>query len=276
MNLVSIAPLLLYWLALLAMQTGLSDVVLWDGSRRVQIGAIWAGWSIVVWMSSYWAHQPLRRALVLAIGFAWHAHLLAFYSGGLLARYGVMLGTYGVMQAVCFYGLQLPRWSPPKSAAAGGQDGGERDSEEQGCVGEPTAATGRQYGIADLLLITTAAAVALAAVRSHAAEATGAFWLGLPMALVTLLVTNLLAYLAGLSRHPANRAVFTFFTVAGCLIGSVWLAIVEIIAWQQALGKPSPLGFSPLAYGPLLLACSSCLVVFSWLSRAAGGSSSPV
>lgn len=153
-----------------------SDPQLLDSASHVWLATVWAGWSAAVWVL---VRPPLTLWRIGALGLllAWHCMLLAVARGEPAERYLIMFGGLGVLQATAAMLLRLPRWTTGRR-----EDG-------------PSEPRPGQFGILNLIVLTTIVALVLLAVRRYGDAGGEAFLPGtaIALALLTLIASSAIA-----------------------------------------------------------------------------------
>ncbi len=221
------------------------------------LGTAWAGWAAAVWASSRWASRPLTRVAFLVAMFAWHGLGMSVANDETAARYVVMLGGYGLIQAVVFHWLGIPRWQilwlPIQRPVSPFDTDSVVEEERQ-------VDTTGQFGIGDLIAITTLVAVLITAGRSYETLLTDSFWWGLIVGEAVLLAVAVLSVMSGLARRLV--AVFGLFVlaVATGVGGSVLLDFIETL-----VSTGIPISLWPI-YAILMTTFSILMVGFAAMS----------
>lgn len=179
----------------------------------VWLGAVWSGWGAAVWYSSRWSGRPLLRIVFLVGIFAWHSFMMAVTNNETTVRYIVMLGGYALIQSVAFRWAAIPAWRSTgrRHRVNAGQFGP--------LVGEPAE---RQFGIGDLIAITTMVAILITAAKAYNQWSTDYHWWGLFVGESVLLSVALLSVLGGLARHVVVQ-VALFVLALGVGVGGAML-----------------------------------------------------
>lgn len=243
------------------------------------LGTAWAGWAAAVWVSSRWSNRPLTRGLFLVAMFAWHGLGMSVVNDETAARYVVMLGSYGMLQAVVFHWLGIPRWqilrlplhrptSPfePDSVLAGecqveSHDGlAERGVDQGGGRGAGQGDVTRQFGIGDLIAITTLVAILITAGKSYQTLLADSFWWGLIVGEAVLLAVAVLSVLSGLATRLVELLALLVLAVATGVGGSVLLDFIESL-----VSVKDPWSLWPV-YTVLMTTFSILMVAFAALS----------
>jgi|GEM_PF-6718049 len=236
------------------------------------LGTAWAGWAAAIWASSRWSSRPLTRVAFLIVMFAWHGFGMSVVNDETAARYVVMLGGYGLIQAVVFHWVGIPRWrilrlpmqgptspfEPDCSAEADRHDEsneGLRDAIRSDDRGDVT----RQFGIGDLIAITTVVAVLITAGKSYETLLSELFWWGLIVGEAVLLAVAVLSVLSGLANRPVTILALFALAVATGLGGSLLLDFIETLVTASS---PS---WWPI-YAVLMTTFSILMVGFAALS----------
>lgn len=169
----------LYALLLIVAQVVLvprADPLLMEVSSHIWLATIWAGWSAAVWVL---VRPPLTlwRSGILGLLLAWYCMLLALMRDQPAERYLIMFGGYGVLQSAAAMLLRLPRWTTGRGAS-----------------GDAEPRPG-QFGIFNLVVLTTVVALVLLAVRRYADAGGEGFLLGtaIAAALLTLIAASAIA-----------------------------------------------------------------------------------
>jgi hypothetical protein len=254
----------------------------------VWIGTMWAGWAAGVWASSVWGVSRLRRLLFLVLLGLWHFLWMSATSGEPPERYAMMLGGYGLAQAILFRMLSIPRWgvglATGKSEAATDRDFlvGDDDALPVNLAHDPSARSpavevfddpqietqyrsGRpQFGIAELIGITTVVALLITVGKAYRPFLGNSFWWGLLVAEAMLLAIATLSVRAGLSRQPTARWCWLLATVVVCGGAAALIAYGEEIVTGQSAGVLTERLFT--RYLVLLLVFALWMLAFANLS----------
>jgi len=241
-----------------------------EGAEALWLGTMWAGWAVAAWVSTYWERLPLRRIAFILIGLAWSVIGLSTMSGEPPMRYAVMLGSYALVQAILFRWVGVPSWAPSHQRFApthveaefGGWLATKLDSSEsppgrllpaQGDIPRP------QYGISDLVVITTVIAVLIAIGETYQAKMGVSFWWGLIFAEGMLVATAALGVLCGLSRGSGGSL--------GWLLALSLVVVGGAAAFDQAeayvAGQSNSMWFR---YGVLLASFAAWIISFTIIS----------
>lgn len=207
------------------------------------LGGMWAGWAAAVWASSRWASRPLTRVVFLIVMFAWHAVGMSAISNKSAAHYVVMLGSYGLVQAVVFHWMGIPKWRILRLPLARSASPLDTDCVEgtggQAVGGEPKAGVAesiqhreggdvtRQFGIGDLIAATTVVAILITAGKSYETLLGDGFWWGLVAGEAVLLAVAVLSVMGGLAARPFEIVTFVTVAVATGVGGSFGLESIE-------------------------------------------------
>ena len=230
------------------------------------LGTAWAGWAAAVWASSRWASRPLTRAVFLVAMFAWHGFGMSVVNNETAARYVVMLGGYGLIQAMVFHWVGIPRWrilclpirrpvSPFDAEAESAVGGGQVVDR-----GEDRGDVTRQFGIGDLIAITTLVAVLITAGKSYETLLADSFWWGLIVGEAVLLAVAVLSVMSGLAQRLVSILGLFVLAVATGIGGSVLLDFIETL-----VSNGPPISLWPV-YAVLLTTFSILMVAFAALS----------
>lgn len=153
-----------------------ADPLLLETASHIWLAAVWAGWSAAVWVL---VRPPLTlwRSGILGLMLAWHCMLVALMRDEPAERYLIMFGGYGVLQSIAAMLLRLPRWTTGLGA---GDDAEPRPG---------------QFGIFNLVVLTTVVALVLVAVRRYADAGGESFLPGtvIAVSLLTLIAASAIA-----------------------------------------------------------------------------------
>jgi hypothetical protein len=237
------------------------------------LGTAWAGWAAAVWVSSRWASRPLTRVVFLVVMFAWHGLGMSVVNDETAARYVVMLGGYGMIQAVVFHWVGIPRWKilclpiqrpvSPFDTDSAVQE--ERPVESRDVLGDAIRIDNRgdvtrQFGIGDLIAITTLVAVLITAGKSYETLLADSFWWGLIVGEAVLLAVAVLSVMSGLAQRLVTILGLFVLAVATGVGGSVLLDFIETL-----VSTGIPISLWPI-YAVLMTTFSILLVGFAALS----------
>jgi hypothetical protein len=237
------------------------------------LGTVWAGWAAAIWASSRWASRPLTRVAFLVVMFAWHGFGMSVVNDETAARYVVMLGGYGLMQAILFHWVGIPQWQvkrlPPKQATSPfDPDRAEDAAPPDESLHAPSDANSqsdrgdvtRQFRIGDLIAVTTVVAVLITAGKSYETLLADTFWWGLIVGEAVLLAVAILSVMGGLAGRPvAILGLFTLAITTG-VGGSFLLDFIESVVRAN-----NPLVLWPV-YSVLMVVFSIWMVGFAALS----------
>lgn len=240
----------------------------------VWIGTMWAGWAAGVWASSVWDASRLSRVLFLVLIGSWHFLWMSATSGEPPTRYAMMLGGYGLAQAILFRMLSIPRWGvgittgrsealPDRDFLVGGGGGASEDFDDPQI--ETQFTSGRpQFGIAELIGITTVVALLITVGKAYRPFLGNSFWWGLLVAEAMLLAIATLSVRAGLSRQSTARWCWLLATVVVCGGAAAVIAYGEEIVAGQSAGVLTENLFT--RYLVLLLVFALWILAFANLS----------
>jgi hypothetical protein len=254
----------------------------------VWIGTMWAGWAAGVWASSVWGVSRISRLLFLALLGSWHFLWMSTVSGEPPVRYAMMLGGYGLAQAILFRMLSIPRWgmdrATGKNEAVAEDD--FLDGGDEAALAEPfggpssglpvgqvsggerlesgLASAGPQFGIAELIGITTVVALLITVGKAYRPFIGNSFWWGLLLAEAMLLVVAALSVMAGLSRQVVARWGWLLASVVACGGAAAVIAYSEELVAEQSGGFLSQYLFT--RYLVLLLVFALWMLAFANLS----------
>jgi len=237
------------------------------------LGTAWAGWAAAVWASSRWSRQPLTRGAFLVVMFAWHGLGMSVINDETTARYVVMLGSYGLMQAIVFHWVGIPQWqilrlplkkptSPFESDSAGDAQRHNEALDDLGdLIQQPDRGDAtRQFKIGDLIAVTTVVAILITAGKSYETLLADSFWWGLIVGEAVLLAVAVLSVLGGLARRPTAILALFALAIATGVGGAFLLDFIESLVTVTA-----PLALWPV-YSVLMSIFSIWLVGFAALS----------
>lgn len=191
-----------------------------DVGSWVWVGSMWAGWAGSLWLLSAMRISWLKCA-AFAVAITWHAGWMSFGRDQTPLRYLIMFGGYGVVQSVLFRLFRVPSWASSPMRLVPPEEGR------------------RQFAIVELLLVTTVAALFIAAAKRYQPPSGQAFWLGLPMVFLSLgMIASCCAQAIG-ARERMQRRLFAVGVLVAISLGSF------AIAWLDELLNPSPIVFSP-------------------------------
>lgn len=191
-----------------------------DVGSWVWIGSMWAGWAGSLWLLSAMRISWLK-CVAFAASIAWHACWMSFGRDQTALRYLIMFGGYGVVQSVLFRLFRVPRWASSPMRLVPPEEGR------------------RQFAIVELLLVTTVAALFIAAAKRYQPPSGQAFWVGLPMVFLSLgMIASCCAQAIG-ARERLQRRLFAVGVLVAISLGSF------AIAWLDELLNPAPIVFRP-------------------------------
>lgn len=165
------------------------------------------------------------------------------------ARYVVMLGGYGLIQAIVFRWVGIPQWQSQDSFS---------DAIGAGNRGDIT----RQFGIGDLIAITTLVAILITAGKSYETLLADSFWWGLIVGEAVLLAVAVLSVMSGLAQRSVAILGLFALAVAIGIGGSILLDFIE-----SMVSSGMPISLWPI-YAVLMTTFSILMVGFSALSMA--------
>jgi hypothetical protein len=250
-------PLVPLWItACLVMQVSLATVVSFNPTALAQfqnllllplwIGTMWGGWAGCLWICSAWRSQPARWLLGISIFAGWHVYWMSQTSQHEIARYVAMLGGYAVAQGVTFRLLCVANWRTSPLEL-------ESDMPQR-----------RQFGIAEIISITAAVALIIAAGRRYYPLNGEAYWWGLLLAEAALLSIATVTALLGHARSGARRWSLRFAAAVLIVAGSGLIS-----ASEPTRGPPTIVVDIWLLYGVALF------TFWSWLAALTACGRSP-
>ncbi len=215
-------PLVPLWVtACLVMQMALGSLVLHRGTDprsvvllSLWLGTMWGGWAGWIWLCSACRNWSIGGMFALAAATVWHIHWMSQTTETSAARCAVMLGGYALAQAITFRLLGVARWhaSPLRIA--------------------PAAVVRVQFGIGELIGLTTVVAVLITAAGGYQPPLGEVYWWGLLVAEALLVAIATLSVMA--EQRRGSRS--------GWLRIGVVVAIASaagILNWLETIAGPS-------------------------------------
>jgi len=175
-------------------------------AAQIWVGLMWGGWAISLWVL---LSPPLSlgRSLSLGCCLAWHVCWMSLIRELPPTRYLILFGSFGILLAVLGIFAPLPAWSWGRTA--------------------PLATDRRppQFGILTILVVTTAVALLMFAVRSYIEDLDDPFLSGTGLVAILLATVGWVAMLS--SRTPRGIWLGPLVLIPTSGIAAWLLATIE-------------------------------------------------